>query len=212
MCSPGCRHSLCKGPGARWLSFQQPRPEHHLEGSHFLSVVAALSGTPAHLERCTELESLDLKEKPGNMSLRLWGSKGGSFVNGTICRAIPGQMGGTPPSLPSHSHGRSPRYTHVHTHQHVDMCDMTLPPSSILRLGVLLGAAPALGVPGSAKGIQSPRLLPGTDFESRKPVCPAFPRLSASEQMGVHPPAMSGSADTGPAGPGSGDTGCLLCW
>lgn len=79
--------------------------------------------------------------------------------------------------------------------------------------GMLLGAAPALGsLAGSIKGTKGPRLLHRTDFESRKPVCPAFPSSQLLNRWVSIPLAVSGSADTSPVGPGSGGTGCLLCW
>lgn len=116
-CSPGCRHSLCNSPGTRWHSLlpaAQTR-EHHLQ-SH-LSYPWSLH---CEMHRARVPHPLDLKEKTGNVSRRHRGCRG-IFVNGTICRAIPGQMEGAPPSLPSHSHGCSPWYTQC-THVCVDMC------------------------------------------------------------------------------------------
>lgn len=89
---------------------------------------STVTGTPARPERWAGHASAAsrFERKPGNVSPRLWGCRG-IFVNGTICRVIPGQMGGTPASLPSHSHGHSPQYTpcaHAPVCKHA--CDLTL--------------------------------------------------------------------------------------
>lgn len=104
--------------------------EHHLQ--RHLSYPWSLHckqnpSLPREMHRAhTRPQPLDLKEKPGNMSRRLWGCRV-VFVNGTICRAIPGQMGGTPPSLPSHSHGCSPWYKQcAHAPVCGHACDLTL--------------------------------------------------------------------------------------
>lgn len=129
-CSPGCRHSLCKGPGqGSSPSSKQSNPGSIIYKGIFLILgCSTVSGAPALPEGCAGHASAAsrFERKPGNVSPRLWGCRG-IFVNGTICRVIPGQMGGTPTSLPSRSHGHSPRYTpcaHAPVCRHA--CDLTL--------------------------------------------------------------------------------------
>lgn len=126
---PGCRHSLCKGPGQGGSPSSSPTQGASIYKGIFLILGrSTVSGTPALPERRAGHASAAsrFERKPGNVSPRLWGCRG-IFVNGTICRATPGQMGGTPPSLPSHSHGHSPWYTpctHAPVCRHA--CELTL--------------------------------------------------------------------------------------
>lgn len=46
-CSPGCRHSLCRSPGTKWFTFQQPKP-----GSFIYKGIFLILGRST--VRCTE--------------------------------------------------------------------------------------------------------------------------------------------------------------
>lgn len=47
-CSPGCRYSQCKSPGARRVSFQQPKPGSIIyKGIFLIPGSSTVTGTPA---------------------------------------------------------------------------------------------------------------------------------------------------------------------
>lgn len=129
-CSPGCRHSLCKSPRARRVSFQRPEPGSAIYKGVFLSPGrSTVNGTAARPERCTEhaspasrFEREAWKYEPKTLGVQ------GYFCKWHHLRGYPGADGRhLPPSLLSHSHGRSPWYmqcAHAPVCGHV--CDLTL--------------------------------------------------------------------------------------
>lgn len=173
-CSPGCRHSLCKGPGTSPLSLQQPKPGSIIYKSIYLILgCSTVSGTPARPERCTVHTSLAsrFERKAWKYEPKTPGVQG-YFCKWDHLQGYPRADGRHPPS-PSLPMGymqcaQAPVCGHV--------CDLTLfvsPPPTQASYSELPQHWESLV--GSMKGTQSPRLFPGTDFESRKPVCPAFP-------------------------------------